>query len=104
MRGLPAAIGLMMVLMQTDGLRTRAERTNFEETTRYEEVTQYIAKLQQQTGFLRVESFGRSEQGRDLPLMIFANPPISTSREAAATGIPVIFVMANIHAGNAIDE
>jgi hypothetical protein len=79
--------------------KSRAELSNYEETTRYEEVLKFISDLQKLTDKLRVESFGKTVEGRDLPLMIFANPPISQPREARASGKPVVFVQANIHAG-----
>jgi len=78
---------------------TRAELTNYEETTRYEEVLNFIAELQKRSPLLRVESFGTSEEGRKLPLMIFSDPPISNPRDARATGKPIVFIMGNIHAG-----
>ncbi|MFY9618869.1 MAG: M14 family metallopeptidase [Pyrinomonadaceae bacterium] len=79
--------------------RTRAELTNYEETTRYEEVMNFIAELQKRSPLLRLESFGTSEEGRKLPLMIFSDTPISNPRDARATGKPIIFIMGNIHAG-----
>jgi hypothetical protein len=78
---------------------TRAERTRYEETSRYDEVIQFLSDLQKLSPLLRVETFGRSVEGRALPLLILADPPFSTPREAAASGKPVVFVMANIHAG-----
>ncbi|MEK7833426.1 MAG: M14 family zinc carboxypeptidase, partial [Acidobacteriota bacterium] len=79
--------------------KSRAELTNYEETSRYEDVMRFIAGLQKTTDKLRVETFGKTEEGRELPLMIFANPPISQPREARASGKPVVFIQANIHAG-----
>ena len=79
--------------------KSRAELTNYEETSRYEDVMRFIAELQKTTDKLRVESFGKTEEGRELPLMIFANPPISHPREARDSGKPIIFIQANIHAG-----
>ncbi len=79
--------------------KSRAELSNYEETSRYEDVLQFIAELQKMTDKLRVESFGKTVEGRDLPLMIFSNPPISQPREARASGKPIVFVQANIHAG-----
>ncbi len=84
---------------QNDQLKSRAELTNYEETSRYEDVTRFIGELQKRTELLRVESFGQTEEGRDLPLMIFADPPVAQPREARASGKPVVFIMANIHAG-----
>ena len=79
--------------------KSKAELTNYEETSRYEDVIKFIADLQKVTDLLRVETFGKTEEGRELPLMIFANPPLSQPREARASGKPVIFIQANIHAG-----
>ena len=44
----------------TDLPKTRAELTNYEETTRYEEVLSFIAELQKRSPLLRLESFGTS--------------------------------------------
>lgn len=82
-----------------DKLKSRAELTNYEETTRYEEVLAFIAELQRRSPLIRVESFGKSEEGRLLPLMILSDSPISNPRDARATGKPIVFIMANIHAG-----
>ena len=79
--------------------KTRAELTNYEETTRYQEVLDFIAELQKRSPLLRLESFGKSEEGRLLPLMIMSDSPISNPRDARATGKPIVFIMANIHAG-----
>jgi hypothetical protein len=79
--------------------KSRAELTNYEETTRYEEVLNFIAELQKQSPLIRLESFGKSEEGRSLPLMILSDSPISNPRDARATGKPIVFIMANIHAG-----
>jgi len=62
-------------------------------------VMRFIAELQKRSANLRVESFGKSEEGRELPLMILADPPIAQPREARAAGKPIVFIMANIHAG-----
>ena len=48
---------------------------------------------------VRVDTFGKSEEGRNLPLLILSDPPITSRSDAARAGKPVIFVMANIHAG-----
>lgn len=89
----------IMAKTQDDKLKTRAELTGYEETSRYEDVTGFINELQKRTGKLRVETFGKTVEGRDLPLMIISDPPVSNPREARRTGKPVIFIQANIHAG-----
>jgi hypothetical protein len=84
---------------QNDQLKSRAEQTNYEETSRYHEVMRFIGDLQKGTDNLRVEYFGKTEEGRDLPLLVFANSPLAFPREARDSGKPIIFIMANIHAG-----
>jgi murein tripeptide amidase MpaA len=79
--------------------KTRAESSNYEETSRYEDVLAFITELQQQTNLLRVETFGKTEEGRELPLLIISNPPLVTARAAHASGKTVVFIQANIHAG-----
>src|SRR6185503_11530011 len=64
-----------------------------------EDVMRFIAELQKRSANLKAESFGKSEEGRELPLMILADPPIADPREARAAGKPIVFIMANIHAG-----
>ena len=84
---------------QDEPLKSQAELTNYAETTRYEDVMRFINDLQKRTDTLRIEYFGKTEEGRDLPLLIFATPPLSHPRDARAWGKPILFIMANIHAG-----
>lgn len=83
---------------QTMTPKTRAERTGFQETSRYEDVHAFLQSLTAQTPRIRVETFGTSEEGRDLPLVVVGDPP-APSPPAARSALPVVFVMANIHAG-----
>jgi hypothetical protein len=78
---------------------SRAEQTAFEETSRYEDVRTFIDALRRQTANVRVEMFGRSEEGRDLPLLIVGDPPAEPFVRPSRSPLPVVFVMANIHAG-----
>ncbi len=80
-------------------LRSKAEATNFEETSRYDEVLSFIAELQKRSPLVKVENFGTSVEGRKLPLLILSDRKVSTPAEAKAAGKPVIFIMGNIHAG-----
>ena len=103
--GLSALLWLSLSLWSTAAqtpvelLKTRAELTNYQETSRYEDVLRFFDELQKRSPFVRVEIFGRSQEGRALPLIILSDPPVAQPREAMASGKPVVFVMANIHAG-----
>ena len=80
-------------------LKSRAELTNYDETSRYEDVLRFFNELQKRSPLMRVETFGHSQEGRALPLVILAAPAISQPRDARASGKPIVFIMANIHAG-----
>src|SRR5258708_7957125 len=103
-----AFIGLLPALLlplpapaqtQPDPLKSHGELTNSEETSRYDDVVQFFNALQQRTSLMRMETFGHSQEGRALPLVILSDPPVSQPSDAAALGKPVVFIMANIHAG-----
>ena len=78
---------------------SRAEQTGFQDTSRYEDVRAFVDALTRQTPRVRVDTFGRSEEGRDLPLLVVGEPPAAPPAQAAGSRLPVVFVMANIHAG-----
>ena len=88
-----------MAHAQENKLKSRAELTNYEETSRYEDVLRFFGELQKRSPLVRMETFGNSVEGRVLPLVILSDPPISQPRDSRASGKPVVFVFANIHAG-----
>lgn len=81
-----------------DALRTRPERSNFEETSRLEDVTAFLTALTARSPLVRVQTFGTTEEGRAMPLVTLSNPAISKPAERPA-GRPVVFLLANIHGG-----
>ncbi|MEO8880169.1 MAG: M14 family metallopeptidase [Gemmatimonadaceae bacterium] len=79
--------------------RTRAERTSYSETSTYADVIAFIDSLQRDdVPFVRQE-LGRTTEGRVLPLLILSRPRVSTPAEAKALHRPIVYVQANIHAG-----
>ena len=80
-------------------LKSKAEATNYEETSTYADVRAFIAELQKRSKFVSVTDFGTSFEGRKLPLMVLSDPPVSTAAQARALGKPIIFIFGNIHAG-----
>src|SRR6266478_5073860 len=82
-----------------DSLKSRAEQTNYEETSRYDDVVRFFNQLQQRSSLMRLENFGDSHEGRALPLAILSEPPIAQPREARDSGKPIVLILANIHAG-----
>jgi hypothetical protein len=84
---------------QTADMRTRAETSNYEETSTYADVTRVIDGLAATSPLVHTESFGKTEEGRDLPLMVISDPKVTTPEAARKLGRPLVFVQANIHAG-----
>lgn len=91
-------------LAQTDSLFseamiTAAERSNYERTSTFQEVVDVIAALEQQTDLMHRESLLLTREGRDVPIVVLANPKVSTPEQAQQSDKPVIYIQGNIHGG-----
>ncbi|MDP9177723.1 MAG: M14 family metallopeptidase, partial [Gemmatimonadota bacterium] len=82
----------------TAGPRTRAELTNYQETSRYADVIAFLDALRGRTE-LSFGSLGKSTEGREIPYVIASRPRVSTPDEARRLGRPIVYVQGNIHAG-----
>jgi hypothetical protein len=80
-------------------LLTVAEKSDFQATSRHAEVVAFCERLAKRAAVVRLGELGTSFEGRKLPLLILADPPVATPEEAARSGKLVVFVLANIHAG-----
>jgi murein tripeptide amidase MpaA len=79
--------------------QTYSEKTEYRETPRYEETIAFSKKLDQASDLILYKSFGKSGEGRDLPLLIAATGKAFTPELARKQGKAVVFVQACIHAG-----
>ncbi len=79
--------------------RTRAETTEYAETSTLADVEEFLAALQRAGAPWTVTTLGTSTLGRDIPLVIAADPPVASPHEARASGRVVVYVQANIHGG-----
>jgi len=80
-------------------LKTRAELSNYEETSRYADVLAFLDQLDKSSPLVHVETFGRTFEGRNLPLAVIADPPVASPEEARRSGKATVLVFGNIHAG-----
>ncbi len=80
-------------------LYSRAERTGYLETSHDSDVVKFCVTAGKLSGYAHVESFGKTAGNNDLMMVVLANPKVSTPEEAVASGKPVIYIEANIHAG-----
>jgi len=79
--------------------QTRAERTNYAETSWHADVVGFVDSLQRLGAGIRVGRLGLSPQGKVLPYAIASRPLVDAPARAARTGKPIIYVQGNIHAG-----
>lgn len=103
--GLALAMGLMAVASPAaqgqdadlSFLQTRAEASNYEQTTGYDEAIGFLEVAAAQSSELHLTHFGYSVEGRQLPLVVWGAEP---NPEAVRNdGRLRVFVQANIHAG-----
>lgn len=80
-------------------LQTVAEKSNFESTSRYEDVMAYINQLKNSSKYVRVETIARTIEGRDIPLLIVGNPLPNSPKDLINDKRVVVYIQANIHAG-----
>jgi len=79
--------------------QTMAETSHYLSTSRYDDVMAFVAAIQRLDPDVRVETFATTSEGRALPLVIVGPPGVVDPASARASGLPVVFIMANIHAG-----
>ena len=89
----------MAGLLRAEPPKTAAEASDYQRTSTYAEVTAFCDELAKQSPRVRLSTLGTSQEGRKLPLVIVADPPVATAAEAASSRKLVVFALANIHAG-----
>lgn len=75
------------------------EKTNFEKTSTYADVMAFLNEIKQLSPYISLHTIGKSTLGMDIPMAVLANPMISNADQAKASGKPVVYIQANIHAG-----
>ena len=78
---------------------TIAESSQFKATSRYSDVMDFVRILQTQSPFIKVETMGISPEGKEIPLVIMGNPVPSSPADLKNDKRAVIYIQANIHAG-----
>jgi len=80
-------------------LLTVAEASRYQRTATHAEVTELVQRLDSLGEHVFVTELGRSFEGRTLPLVVCANPPVRSAAEARGSGKPIVFAFGDIHAG-----
>lgn len=79
--------------------RTQAERTDYTETSSYADVIAFVDSLRALGAPINVSELAKSPLGKSVPLLVASRPRVSTPAAARALGRPIVYVQANIHAG-----
>jgi dipeptidyl aminopeptidase/acylaminoacyl peptidase len=96
------AVGLTLwaqVAEKGSELQTVAERSGYRATARYDDVAAWCRAFARATPNAHLTELGRTSEGRSIPLLIVADPPIKSAADAARSGKLVCLVIGNIHAG-----
>lgn len=83
----------------TEAMMTAAELSNFERTSTLKEVTSVLDALDAATDLMHRETLLTTDGGRDVPVVVLANPVVSTPAQARESGKPIIYIQGNIHGG-----
>ena len=87
------------VFCQKDKWLTYCEKTDFKKTCRYDETIEFCKALAAESQMLTYTTFGKSAQGRDLPLLIVDKQGYSRSRDVVQSNRMVVLIQAAVHAG-----
>jgi hypothetical protein len=79
--------------------RTRAEKSEYQETTPHGELVTYLRRLEECSPWVRVVSLGRTGEGHDLQLVIASTDGAITPQDASRTGKAVVLIVNGVHSG-----
>jgi hypothetical protein len=79
--------------------RTRAERSGYTETSTYADVNAFVDSLRIAELPFTLGLMGRTTEGRWLSYLVLTRRKVNTPADARRLGLPIVYVQANIHAG-----
>ena len=78
-------------------IQTVAEKSDFKSTSTYSDVISFVNTLHEKSPIICIENIAVTIEGRDVPAMIVANPPVNSPDDIGDR--IVVYIQANIHAG-----
>jgi len=91
--------GVFCFLFSSSQPKTIAESSNFEATSNEKEVNDFIRQITRKSAIVKVENLALSTEGREIPLLIIADPMIKSPAKLSTDKRVVFYIQANIHAG-----
>ena len=80
-------------------LLTTGEKSDWNETAPYAEAVEIAHRLERASRFVKVETIGKTPEGRDMIALIVSKDRAFTPEAAAKTGKVVMLIQSGIHAG-----
>ena len=80
-------------------LLTRPERTEFRETSSYEDVVAFVERAAAADPEIQLTTFGYTFEGRALPLVVIGDVADAGPETVRASGKTIVYLQGNIHAG-----
>jgi hypothetical protein len=80
-------------------IQTIAEQSDYKSTSTHKDVLSFIDRIKKASPHVRVETIAKTVQGREIPLVVIANPMPKTPADLASDSRVVVYVQANIHSG-----
>ncbi len=90
---------LFLCSLAAFGQQTRPERTNYEETSRYQDVMDFIDALKIDGTSMKLTWLGYSTQGKHLPMIVYGDIADARPETIKKSGKLVVYIQGNIHAG-----
>ncbi len=79
--------------------KTAFELSGHQTNTNHLEMWEYMEALSAASMDMRLGSYGKTWEGRELPFAVFSKPLVSEPWEAWALGRPIVLLSANVHGG-----
>jgi len=106
-RGFPVALSLLLLFTLPPVLEgqvvetpmTAAERSDFRQTTRYDEVVDFISEVVTRHPDMHLTTMGTTEEGRTIPLVVVGKVEDPSPEAVRASGKVRVYVQGGIHAG-----
>lgn len=80
-------------------LKTRAERSNYAETSTYSDVMSFLSTVDAASPLVHMTSMGYTFEGRSLPLAVVGRVSDARPQTVKASGKLRVYLQANVHAG-----
>jgi dipeptidyl-peptidase-4 len=75
------------------------EKTNYQQTSTHEDMMNFVNAIKAKSDLIHVETMAVSFENRELPLVVLADPKVTTPEEAKSSRKPIIYLQGNIHGG-----